>query len=50
MVLKIMYEVEADFSVDIYSFAIAFFHTLTGLLFLLVNGKKMIQMGSKKKI
>lgn len=43
MAPEIMYEeeVEADFSVDIYSFAITFVHTLTGSLSLLVDGEKI---------
>lgn len=43
MAPEIMYEeeVEADFSVDIYSFSIAFVHTLTGSLSLLVDCEKI---------
>lgn len=43
MAPEIMYEeeVEADFSVDIYSFAITLVHTLTGSLSLLVDGEKI---------
>lgn len=43
MAPEIMYEqeVEADFSVDIYSFAVTFVHTLAGSLSLLVDGEKI---------